>query len=613
MRITVLSLLASLSLLAPLSAQDTKGTADALSRVIRQQHFDGERYGDLRTTCRVLDALARSPRRYNEMDGPWLRKAAEWVSTQPIATADDAAWKALALAGSITGRLGQARNAALRQVSGGAGGDEYLALLALATLDAEAAGERGLGRFPGSSDPAAQGHRSGLAVLRATDPVNVVAPDLQPAKAWLAWARAARLRGLDIAVRPELPTVDPDASLDRLVDDLNLVIALHGLPTQGAETDDDEAPPPPERMLAGRGLDETLEAAWGYLSDSQQDGTWGMGRLEWKGPQSGITAMNLSASIWLADRLGRERPEWIDDGLDYLVSLAHDDGSIHEGGLAVYTTSVAIEALIDGGRETDAEVIERARRFVLAAQSDEGEGYDPLDDPHYGGIGYGGDERPDLSNTQMALEAAALAGTPPGDPLFTKAMGFLVKHQNLAEEQVFRWKRPQGGTIISGTDGGATYMPGNSPAGEDDLGNDLYRARSYGTMTFALTKSYLLCGLSADDRRVAAALRWLADHYTLDVNPGYADPSQAAQGLYYYYQAMARTLARLGDDDFVDADGRPIPWRADLARRLADEQRTDGSWFNERASRWWESSPTLCTGYALLALKASAEQSPRQD
>ncbi len=186
-------------------------------------------------------------------------------------------------------------------------------------------------------------------------------------------------------------------------------------------------------------------------------------------------------------------------------------------------------------------------------------------------------------------------------------MSYLVQHQNLSEERSFEWKRAKGGKLISGNDGGATYMPGNSPAGEDDLGGGLYRARSYGTMTYALTKSYLLCGLAPEDRRVAAALRWLADHYTLDHNPGYANPDKNAEGLYYYYQAMARTLARVGADDFADRDGHPIPWRTDLARHLADEQRTDGSWFNDRASRWWEGSPTLCTGYAVLALKASAE------
>ena len=63
-------------------------------------------------------------------------------------------------------------------------------------------------------------------------------------------------------------------------------------------------------------------------------------------------------------------------------------------------------------------------------------------------------------------------------------------------------------------------LPGSSPAGETPLGGDQYEARSYGSMTYALTKSYLLCGLEPGDRRLDAAIRWLADNYTLDANPG---------------------------------------------------------------------------------------------
>jgi squalene-hopene/tetraprenyl-beta-curcumene cyclase len=124
-------------------------------------------------------------------------------------------------------------------------------------------------------------------------------------------------------------------------------------------------------------------------------------------------------------------------------------------------------------------------------------------------------------------------------------------------------------------------------------------------MTYALTKSYLLCGLAEDDHRLVAATRWLADHWALDRNPGFDDPDKDGQGLYYYYMAMARTLARLPDGSFKSRDKQPIEWRHELIRHLIDEQRTTGSWINDRATRWWEGSPGLCTPYAVLALKAA--------
>ena len=594
------TVLLTLSFPSALAAQDTKDAADALVRRLRTEHFDGDAYGSVLQTCRVLDALSRSPRRYNELDGPFFRRAAERVA-DASGGREREAWKALALAGAITARLTAERDRALNAVRTDAPGARYESALALATLDARALeAVRATVTVPGAD--------AGLAVLLADDPSSVPPPALQPVRGWVDWARAARLRGLDIVVRPPLPEPGPDAGLDELIDALNVVILLHGLPTDdgGPPSGMGDGPPPlPERVPPGHDVEAALTLAWDYLEGLQDGGRFGLDLPFWDGPQAGITALNLSASLYLAERLGRSRPDWIDAGLDWLVDQQHADGSIHQGGLAVYTTSVAVGALVDGGRPGDRRAIERAREFLEAAQSDEGEGYSSHDDPHYGGIGYGGDERPDLSNTQMALEAAARAGTPPDAPLFRKARGFLERNQNDAESGSIDLPRAEGGRLVSGQDGGGTYMPGNSPAGEDPAGTDTWVARSYGSMTYALTKSYLLCGLRPGDRRLDAAVRWLADHYTLETNPGFEDPDQGAQGLYYYYLAMATTLERLPDGALATSAGQAIPWRGDLTRKLVDEQRTTGSWINDRAGRWWESSPALCTGYAILALRAA--------
>ena len=60
-----------------------------------------------------------------------------------------------------------------------------------------------------------------------------------------------------------------------------------------------------------------------------------------------------------------------------------------------------------------------------------------------------------------------------------------------------------------------------------------------------------------------------------------------------------------GEDHVTTPDGTAHPWRVELAARLVSMQdRTDGSWINRNAPRWWEGNPLLATSYALLALEA---------
>ncbi|MBM3984500.1 MAG: hypothetical protein FJ296_02225, partial [Planctomycetes bacterium] len=398
----------------------------------------------------------------------------------------------------------------------------------------------------------------------------------------------------------------PEAGLHELLAALETVNVLHGL-LAGAPPAQLPEEQRPALVEPGQDLATALGGALRFLDAAQRGGTFGLGLPGMDEPEPGITAMGLAAACWIVQRTGAPRPPWIDAGLDWLASLQRPDGSIQMYGLDVYTTSVAIEALLAGGRAQDRPALERARAFLLAAQSDEGEGYEPGKDPHYGGIGYGGDERPDLSNTQMALEAATLAGASREDPLFAKARLYLQRCQNFAEDGVQRWPRAAGGELVTGNDGGATYMPGNSFAGEVKLDDGLWQARSYGSMSYALAKSYVLCGAAPDDPRLQAVVRWLARHFTVDSNPGYANARDGAQGLFYYWLVMARTLRLLPEGSFTDDAGQPIAWRAPLERKLLDTQRTDGSWINEASPRWWEGAPPLATAYAVLTLKAIRE------
>jgi len=593
MKILLSSALAVAALTPTSFCQNTKSLADQIIRNIRpQQHTDGT-YGDsLMETCRVLDLLSRSPRRYTELDGPFFRRAALQVAKQSPQGLQQQAWTVLALAGCVTPELQKARNATRDQLaSNPEAWTNELALLALRTLPPE---------DPHWGQPAANSGAA-LRCLLAEDPTTIDPPGLDDPDAWTAWARAARLRGVTPEAMPPLPSPDPKSNLEASLNDLERVIVQHGL-DRGLPSAQPEEDPRPETLAKPHSLREGLEHGLAFLEAHQTQGTFGLELPGWTGPEPGITALCLSAALKTSQSLRQPAPAWVQNGLDYLVSLQREDGAIFDYGLAVYTTSAALEALADGKRAEDRDAILAARNFLISMQADEDLGYDSIDDPHYGGIGYGGDERPDLSNTQMALEAVSRAGLPEDSSFTDKAMIFLTRNQNLAELNTEIWERAGGGIVVSGTDGGATYMPGSSPAGEDEVSDGIYNARSYGSMTYALTKSYLLCGLAKDDPRLEAALGWILSHYTLDRNPGFTDEKKSHDGLYYYYLALARTLQMLPEGRIVNDQGEPIPWRKDLQHKLLAEQRTDGSWFNEAAPRWFEGAPTLCTAYALLAL-----------
>ncbi len=115
-------------------------------------------------------------------------------------------------------------------------------------------------------------------------------------------------------------------------------------------------------------------------------------------------------------------------------------------------------------------------------------------------------------------------------------------------------------------------------------------------MTYAGLKSMIYCGVGPEDPRVQAATNWIRQHYSLVDNPG-----MGADGLYYYYHTFAKALAAVGTDQFVDAAGESHDWRRELANRLFEQQKEDGSWVNT-SERWLENDPNLVTAYSLLAL-----------
>ena len=86
-------------------------------------------------------------------------------------------------------------------------------------------------------------------------------------------------------------------------------------------------------------------------------------------------------------------------------------------------------------------------------------------------------------------------------------------------------------------------------------------------------------------------------HYkNLDENP-----ALGPQGLYYYFHTMSKALTLYGADTLETPGGQKVKWREQLALKLINLQRADGSWVNENG-RWFEKDPNLVTAYSLIAL-----------
>jgi squalene-hopene/tetraprenyl-beta-curcumene cyclase len=341
-----------------------------------------------------------------------------------------------------------------------------------------------------------------------------------------------------------------------------------------------------------RPWDEVVDSAVAYLRKTQSaDGSWGSKQ------SPGITGIVVTGLL----RTGRVTADdpMIAKALKYIESLI-DPKSGHIAGkganvkLHNYVTCVNVLALVAANRPAYKAVIQDASKFLRQLQWDEGEGKDKSSD-FYGGAGYDSQSRPDLSNTQLFIDALVAAGVPRDDPAFKKAMLFVSRCQNLKSEyndQRWAGKINDGSFIYTAANGGVTKV--------DDKADPLVGLPGYGSMTYAGVKSLIYCGAKKDDQRVQAALTWLRKHYTVERNPGMPAP-RAHWGLFYYYHTMAKCLDALGEDVFVDANKVKHDWRNDITQALGAHQKSNGSWVND-SPHWMEGNSFLVTGYALMTL-----------
>jgi len=338
-----------------------------------------------------------------------------------------------------------------------------------------------------------------------------------------------------------------------------------------------------------------VEKGLDWLSTNQsKDGFWSSPEYP------AITGLGLCAfELQPEARAQKPEPVAVRKGYAFLLSCVQTNGGIYRKELPSYNTSICLMALVLANRPEYTPQILKARKFVAGLQVDLGQP-GKIDSPFDGGIGYGRDDKqPDLSNSSFALEAMALSKDwlkdkdVPGDSdlNWQAAIHFIQSCQNLPASNPEKWASDD-----PANKGGFIYAPGRSMAGETNLPSGRVALRSYGSMSYAGLLSYIYADLKRDDPRVTAAWQWLRSNFTVDENPALGQ-----QGLYYYFQMMAKALTVYGADLLDLPNGKSVNWREQLALKLINLQHADGSWANENG-RWFEKDPALVTAYCVIAL-----------
>lgn len=304
---------------------------------------------------------------------------------------------------------------------------------------------------------------------------------------------------------------------------------------------------------------------------------------------AGITALAVTAG--LRNGLAVDDP-MIKKGLKALEKFVKPDGGIYGGGrLKNYETCVAMVAFSLANKDGKyKKTLADAKRYITSLQIASGR---KKSDPWYGGVGYSGSGRPDLSNTAHFIEALKSAGAEANDPAIQRALVFVGRCQNLPGHG----NDTKFADLIK--DGGFYYVV---PTESVDPSRDSKRfsanggLRSYGSMTYAGFKSMVFAGLTEKDPRVKAAKDWIKKTYAVDKNPG-----MGQAGLFYYYHTFSTALNASGFSNLADEQGKVHNWKSDLVKELSKRQQDDGSWKNANA-QWFENNPNLATSFSLIAL-----------
>ncbi len=338
-------------------------------------------------------------------------------------------------------------------------------------------------------------------------------------------------------------------------------------------------------------IQRAIEKGNDYLQGAQNSNGW------WSTPDHpSVTALALSAMMGEPDaRL--KNSVGVKKGYAYVLSCAQPDGSIYVTNLQNYNTSISMMALLAAHDPKHDAVLRRARAYVVGSQVDMGE-KGRLDTPYDGGVGYGSKyPHSDMNNTLTALEALHYSKHLVQDQAGAKDLNWAAAAQFLAQCQQVPSNQQDWVSQDAKDRGGFVYYPGHSMAGGMTNARGQVALRSYGSISYAGLLSYIYADVKQSDPRVQAVMDWLRANYSLEENPGLGP-----QGYFYYLHLMTKALHAARMESFEVKDGRKVNWRREVAMRLINLQKADGSWQNENG-RWWEKDSNLVTAYAVLSLE----------
>ncbi len=336
----------------------------------------------------------------------------------------------------------------------------------------------------------------------------------------------------------------------------------------------------------------TEQKAIAYLLTQQdKSGAW----LPQVGPA--VTAMVVRGLVQGGKPLSDPA---VKKGLAFIDSCRQKDGGYYKDSNPNYNSSIVLSSLSALPGDQFKPQIAGLQNFLKSLQQTDGKkdakgNAITKANSWYGGSGYG-EDRPDLSNTAFFVEALHDSGVPGSDPAMQKALVFVSRCQMDGEtnDQDFAKGVTDGGFIYTPVDGG------DSKFGDIDNLDGGSVLRSYGSMSYSGFKSLLYAGLSQDDPRVQAAVKWISSNWTLEYNPG---SGGSYDGQYYYLHAFAKAMQAYGHDEISDQKGVKHNWRSELTVFLQSHQKPDGSWLNEKSPRWLEGNAVLPTAYMVLALQ----------
>lgn len=345
----------------------------------------------------------------------------------------------------------------------------------------------------------------------------------------------------------------------------------------------------------------------GWRGGSTTMGLWiALGVMAWSAPVAAATPHSVPQNIMVDTKVAGEAKAALARGMAWLESQQAADGRLGSPRYPA-VTALALTALKAGGT-TNAAVVAKATQFVRAfliaktggsANNDqvavcrmalgelprEAQAHDAVSerDRKIAAVYRDLDIRTrdyELRQLQWRQQRAALSQAGGGDP------------DRLLAAQVAK-------SVMASMKGG----PAPAAAAAAYVEPPQYAKRGYGNMSYAGLLRLAYDEVAADDPRVDALLDWAGRAWALDANPG-----KGQNGLYYFYQALAKCLNASGEEEIKPLKGgKSIRWRDEMLRKLVALQKAErngqgGYWVNPTGS-WLEHDPVLVTAYALLTLE----------